>query len=84
MRALHDLDSIAAYIELFDPDAAVGMRGRLEALGNSLSYFPDRGRVAARGTREMVTVSPYILKYRVVRGDVLILSIRHSARRPLG
>jgi plasmid stabilization system protein ParE len=81
-RALNDLDQIADYIEMFDPDAAKRMRDRLEMLGNSLASFPNRGRPAARGTRDMVTVRPYILRYRIVRESVLILGIRHSARQP--
>lgn len=82
-RALNDLDKIAAYIGIFDPEAAVRTRRELEALGNSLGDFPDRGRPSVRGTREMVTVRPYIVRYRVVREYVLILSVRHSARRPI-
>ena len=82
-RASEDLDDIAAYIEMFDPDAAERTRGRLKALANSLGHFPNRGRPAPHGTREMVTVRPYILRYRVVRADVLILRVRHTARRPL-
>lgn len=81
-RALIDLDQIAAYIGMFDSHAAVRIRSELEALGNSLGDFPNRGRPSVRGTREMVTVRPYIVRYRVVREHVLILSIRHSARLP--
>ena len=82
-RALNDLDQIAAYIGMFDSDAAMRTRHQLETLGNSLGAFPQRGRPAVRGTREMVTIRPYIVRYRVVREHVLILGIRHSARRPI-
>lgn len=82
-RALIDLDQIAAYIAMFDSGAAIRIRSELESLGNSLSAFPNRGRPSVRGTREMVTVRPYIVRYRVVREHVLILSIRHSARLPI-
>lgn len=82
-RALIDLDQIAAYIGMFDSSAAARIRNELEALGDSLGAFPNRGRPSARGTREMVTIRPYIVRYRVVREHVLILSIRHSARLPI-
>ncbi len=51
--------------------------------GDSLANFPHRGR-PVRGTtmRELVTVSPYIIRYRITGEDVLILHIRQSARRP--
>ena len=32
--------------------------------------------------RELVTVSPYIIRYRISGEEVLILRVRHSARRP--
>lgn len=79
-RALNDLDSIGSYIDLFDRAAAALMRHRLEVLGNSLGEFPNRGREAARGTREIVTVMPYTLRYLVIADAVLILGIRHGAR----
>ena len=51
--------------------------------GNSLEHFPHRGR-PVRGTamRELLTVSPYIIRYRIAGEEVLILRVRHSARRP--
>ena len=32
--------------------------------------------------RELLTVSPYIVRYRIAGEEVLILRVRHSARRP--
>ena len=32
--------------------------------------------------RELVTVSPYVIRYRFIGNDVVILRVRHSARRP--
>ena len=81
--ALDQLDAIAAYIEQFDPAAADRMRDRLRKLGDSLALLPHRGRPASGGTRELVVVKPYILRYEVVRDRVIVLRIRHSARRPL-
>ena len=82
-QARNDVDQIVAYIEMFDPSAALGIAADLDSLANSLTDFPRRGSPAARGTREMVTVHPYILRYRVVGQKVYVLRVRHSARRPL-
>ena len=70
------------YLERFDPIAATQVGGRLFALGESLSTFPNRGRPAGDRERELVTVPPYILRYAVRAEVVTILDIRHGARLP--
>lgn len=82
-EAIEQLDLIVAYIELFDPVAAERIGDRLFALGGSLSEFPNRGRPADSGIREMTIVPPYILRYEVVGDVVFIRGVRHGARRPL-
>ena len=90
-EALAQLRHIVEYVQLFDPAAARSFSLRLFALGESLADFPRRGRPAANGTREMVTVRPYILRYHVepeerddadgaVDEEVSILGIRHAAQ----
>lgn len=71
------------YIVDFNPLAARNMMDALLAAGDSLTHFPHRGR-PVRGTtmRELVSVSPYIIRYRVAGNQVIILRVRHSARRP--
>ena len=80
--ALEDLTDIAAYIKQFDPEAALRYRTALRALGESLADFPNRGRPASGGTREMTSVLPYVLSYRVDADEVHILAIRHGRRLP--
>lgn len=81
--ALRDLMEIQRYIAEFNPGAAERFFIRLKAAGDSLADFSERGRDSGRGRREHVLVKPYIIRY-VVRGDeVRIMTIRHSARRPL-
>lgn len=82
-EALEQLDLIITYISVFDEAAAHRMIARFAAAGESLSEFPNRGRPAGNGARELVTVPPYVLRYSVVEDTVSILSIRHGARRPL-
>jgi addiction module RelE/StbE family toxin len=80
-EALASLELIRSYIHQFDPQAAQRMARRLIEAGDSLRDFPDRGRPASNGRREIVTISPYILRY-VVDGDaVFIVGIRHAAQR---
>lgn len=80
-RALTDLDEIISYIETDDPVAADRIKMRLYALGESLADFPHRGRPAVGGEREMVTVPPYILTYRVEGQAVSIVGIRHGRQQ---
>ncbi|OQW45884.1 MAG: hypothetical protein A4S16_01930 [Proteobacteria bacterium SG_bin6] len=79
-EALTQLDRIASYIAVFDPFAAQRVAIRLLNLGESLATFPNGGQPASGGTRELVTVRPYILRYEVVGDTVTILSVRHAAR----
>lgn len=71
------------YIGLFDPAAAARIADGLIRLADSLRDYPARGRPVGNGMREMVTVRPYIMRYAVQSDVVLIVSVRHSARRPL-
>lgn len=81
--ALANVRAIRAYIAQFHPRAADELAARLIAAGNSLVAFPHRGRpVKKTDMRELVSVSPYIIRYRVIRDEVVILRVRHSARRP--
>lgn len=79
-EAADNLDAIVAYIELFHPPAAASMAARLIALADSLADFPQRGRDAGDGRREMTIVPPYIVRYRIDGERVIILRIRHGAR----
>ena len=81
-KAIGQLAAIGDYIALEDPLAAARLAERLIALADSLADFPHRGRVATENSREMTTVWPYILTYRVDGDTVLILRIRHGARGP--
>jgi plasmid stabilization system protein ParE len=81
-RAIAQIAEIAAYIGQFDPAAARRMAERLIRAGDSLSSFPNRGRPADGGRRELPGIAPYVIRYRVEGERVLILSIRHGAQRP--
>jgi toxin ParE1/3/4 len=81
--ALAQLRFIRGYIEQFNPKAANDLAAALIATGNSLQHFPHRGRVVPKtDNRELVSVHPYIIRYRVVGDTVRILRVRHTSRRP--
>lgn len=82
-RASKDLYQIAAYVHQFDPAAAMRIEEQLKTLGESLTHFPRRGRPVSRNAREIVSVRPYVMRYRIVTDTVLIVRVRHGRRRPL-
>jgi addiction module RelE/StbE family toxin len=79
-EAVAHLEAIVEYVEAFNPGAARRLGERLIEAADSLAEFPERGRDAGEGRREIVTVWPYILRYRVEPERVVILRVRHGAR----
>jgi toxin ParE1/3/4 len=81
--ALTDLECIRRYIANFNPYAARDMADRIIEAGNSLATFPYRGRrVPGTQLRESAICHPYIIRYRIDADRVVILRVRHGARRP--
>ena len=84
-RALRDLASIRAYIADDNPFAASRMAIEIVAACDRLEHFPERGRPGLRrGTRELTTVWPYVIVYRVTGSNVEILAIWHGAQNRPG
>ena len=81
-EALGQLAAIHAYIERNDPGAADRVARRLKAAAEALSDFPNRGRPGKEGARELPTVAPYIIEYRVSGKQVFIRRIRHGRQPP--
>ena len=79
-EAIDHLEAIVTYVSVYDPAAAERLGRRLIEVADSLAEFPHRGRDAGDGKREMTSVWPYILRYRVDGDTVFILRIRHGAR----
>lgn len=80
--ALRDIERIYEYLADFNPHAARKLAQALLELGNSLESMPHRGRGAGKKLRELVAVYPYKLRYRITRDAIIILRVRHGARRP--
>lgn len=79
-EAVANIEAIRAYLREFNPRAADRISGRLFTAGEGLATLPERGRPIAGGLRQLVA-APYLITYRLERGDVLILRVRHGARR---
>jgi plasmid stabilization system protein ParE len=82
-EARDNLVAIRAYVEQFNPGAARRLARRLVEHTESLDTMPDRGRPLRPGVRDLTGIPPYLVRYAVTDDVVRILSIRHSARRPL-
>ncbi len=80
--ALANLDDIEVYISHFNPIAAQRMSQRLIEAAFGLGESPERGRPLRANLRELTTIPPYLIRYRVDGDSVVILRIRHGARRP--
>jgi len=79
--ALADLDQAAEFISQDNPEAAKRIVKRIRDAARLLSDHPNAGRPGrVHGTRELViTDTPFILPYRVVRNTVQILRVLHGA-----
>jgi toxin ParE1/3/4 len=81
-RALRDLARVQKYIAQENPKAASRMAVELVAGCDRLEFFPERGRPGLKpGTRELTTVWPYIIVYRIKASHrVEILKIWHGCQ----
>lgn len=81
--ALADRTAIFDYLLERNPYAAAAISEALAMAGDSLATFPYRGRPGrVSGTRELLTVLPYLLIYEVdADHDVVrLLRIWHGAQ----
>jgi plasmid stabilization system protein ParE len=81
--ALQDIQDAVLYISESSERAADRVGSAILAAGESLTYFPKRGRYGKQnGTRELIVQStPYYLVYRITRdGDIVIRRVMHMAR----
>lgn len=83
-RAFSDLDVIRTYISQFNPAAAGRVVALIETICRHLGDFPESGQRADELDTRIALSSryPYRIYYRVSAGEVVILHIRHAARRP--
>jgi toxin ParE1/3/4 len=80
--ARKDRDSIYAYIETEQPEAALRLDERFRERANQLTEFPELGRTGrVPGTRELsIAGSRYLLVYRMESDHVWIVRVLHTAQ----
>lgn len=82
--AYADLHEIHAYIARENPRAAAAVVARIEATSRQIGMFPEIGPRKYRSVRIFpVGRFPYLIFYTVEGDEAVILTIRHSSRRPL-
>jgi plasmid stabilization system protein ParE len=79
--AIADLQGIRAYIAQFNPQAASRIALELIEAAESLAELPARGRLVGPGRRELVTVWPYVIRYRISSARIEIVRVQHGRRR---
>ena len=84
-RAFSDLEVIRTYINQFNPAGAGRVISLIEKIALRLGDFPESGRPTDELDARVVFSRryPYRIYYRIAFGEVMILHIRHAARRPL-
>jgi toxin ParE1/3/4 len=84
-RALVQIDKVISYVEERSPRGAAHIRDRIATLVTLLQEHPHAGRTTTRPNVRRVFAQPYpyLMDYRVVGDEIVILRFRHTSRRPL-
>jgi len=89
--AVDDVDIAFAFITERNLAAARGLEARLSEMVERLSEFPEMGAILASdsfefatpGTR-LIVVEPYLVFYRPLPEEVVILRVLHASQDSLG
>jgi len=84
-RALRDLEGISAYLVERSPSGTRNVLAAIKSTIDALATFPEIGPVVGREQHRRIPVLryPYVIFYRIAGDELLVLHIRHSARRPI-
>ncbi len=84
-RALRDLEGIAEYLNKHSPSGTKSVLAAIKSSVDALTFFPEIGRIIDdTGHRRLPVLRyPYSVFYRIAGEELLILHVRHAARRPL-
>ncbi len=80
-RAIKDLDTIAAYIQRDNPEAARALVQSIRDKTAHLNAFPYMGRASEKADiREFFVHEHYLVSYRIRPGRIEILQVWHTAQ----
>jgi toxin ParE1/3/4 len=84
VRARDDLRTILTYVESRSRQGATNVARAMRKSFELIGQFPQSGRLAGeQGTRVLpVGRYPYLIYWTVEQGEVWIVHIRHTGRRP--
>ena len=84
-RALADLQAIEGYISPHNPVAAKRVLAVIKSAIDALEQFPRLGLPIDNENRYRLPIVrfPYIVFYRLTDAEIIILHVRHGARRPI-
>ena len=84
-RALRQIAEILNYIDVRSPQGAANVKSRLMAVINLLADHPNAGGVTNKPNIRRLAANPYpyVIFYRPESTGILVLGVRHTARRPL-
>lgn len=85
-KAIAELDGILADIEARSPQGALRVQARIQAITKLLLQFPKSGQLTAIPAlrRLVATPYPYLIFYQHEIDEIVVVSVRHAARRRSG
>jgi toxin ParE1/3/4 len=83
-RSRADLVGILDYLSTQNPQGARNVGRALEKTIEMIAEFPNAGRKSGEQDTRVLPVGryPYLVYWGVEAGEVVIVHIRHAARRP--
>ena len=83
-RALSELAQVLEDIAAHSPKGAKRVQLRIKIIAGLLVNYPQSGQSTSIESMRRVVVSPfpYLLFYKLVGNDVVIVGVRHGARDP--
>lgn len=79
--ALSDLDEIFSYIARDSKEAAARLVARIEELVALIAESPYIGEATRKSGFRKFPIGKYVIVYQIAKSEILILYVRHGARR---
>ncbi|WP_316233963.1 type II toxin-antitoxin system RelE/ParE family toxin [Bradyrhizobium sp. SZCCHNR1098] len=83
-RAANELESVLDYVASHSPGGARRVHMRIKSVFDMLVYYPKAGAQSTHPRLRRLTINPYpyLIYYEVAADEVVIHSVRHTARNP--